>query len=246
MDAGHINIGYVALMADRRSLSFICCLLCLLINTKNLVVDATDNNPLRHGTCSVEEGEDGFCDSGDENMYVENVDISDLKDAGASLQNKEEVESFSEDLPVEKTSNGLFDSKHENMYRENVDVSDLKDAGASLQNKEEVESFSEDSPVEKRSNSLFDNKQENMHRENDDVSVFKDAGASLQNKDDVEISSEGSPAETPSTGDDNSLLEVSDKQFHVINNSTNEWLGLQIPVVDGVRVSDSFSLPVFF
>lgn len=152
MDAGHINIGYVALMADRRSLSFICCLLCLLINTKNLVVDATDNNPLRHGTCSVEEGEDGFCDSGDENMYVENVDISDLKDAGASLQNK----------------------------------------------------------------------------------------------DDVEISSEGSPAETPSTGDDNSLLEVSDKQFHVINNSTNEWLGLQIPVVDGVRVSDSFSLPVFF
>ena len=199
MDAGHINIGYVALMADRRSLSFICCLLCLLINTKNLVVDATDNNPLRHGTCSVEEGEDGFCDSGDENMYVENVDISDLKDAGASLQNKEEVESFSED-----------------------------------------------SLVEKRINSLFDNKHENMHRENDDVSVFKDAGASLQNKDDVEISSEGSPAETPSTGDDNSLLEVSDKQFHVINNSTNEWLGLQIPVVDGVRVSDSFSLPVFF
>ena len=199
MDAGHINIGYVALMADRRSLSFICCLLCLLINTKNLVVDATDNNPLRHGTCSVEEGEDGFCDSEDENMYVENVDNSDLKDAGASLQNKEEVESFSED-----------------------------------------------SPVEKRSNSLFDNKHENMHRENDDVSDFKDAGASLQNKDDVEISSEGSPAETPSTGDDNSLLEVSDKQFHVINNSTNEWLGLQIPVVDGVRVSDSFSLPVFF
>ena len=186
-------------MADRRSLSFICCLLCLLINTKNLVVDATDNNPLRHGTCSVEEGEDGFCDSGDENMYVENVDISDLKDAGASLQNKEEVESFSEDSPVEKRSNSLFDNKHENMYREN-----------------------------------------------DDVSVFKDAGASLQNKDDVEISSEGSPAETPSTGDDNSLLEVSDKQFHVINNSTNEWLGLQIPVVDGVRVSDSFSLPVFF
>ena len=198
MDAGHINISYIVLMADRRSSSFICCLLCILISTKNLRVDATDD-PLRHGTCSVEEGDDGFCDSGDENMYLENVDISDIKDTEASLRNKEEVESFSEDSPIEKTSNSLFDSKHENMYRENVDVSDLKDTGASL-----------------------------------------------QNKDDVEISSEGSPAETPSSEDDNSLSEVNDKQIHVINNSTNEWLGLQIPVVDGVRVSDSFSLRAFF
>ena len=184
-------------MADRRSFNFICCLLCALVSTKNLRVDATDN-PLRHGTCGIEEGEDGFCESGDENMYLENVDISDLKDTGTSLQNKEGVESFSEDSPVEKTSNSLFDSKYENMYRENVDITDLKDTGASL-----------------------------------------------QTNDDVENSSGGSPAEIPSSEDDKSLSEVSDKQIDVINNSTNEWLGLQIPVVDGVRVSDVF-LPAFF
>ena len=197
MDAGHINISYIDLMADRRSLSFICCLLCVLISTKNLGVDATDN-PLRHGTCAIEEGEDGFCENGNENMYLESVDISDLKDTGANLQNKEAGESFSEDSLVEKTSYSLVDSKHENMYHENVDISDSKGTGANL-----------------------------------------------LNKDDVQISSEDSQAETPSSEDDKSLSEVSDKQIHVINNSTNEWLGLQIPVVDGVRVSDSF-LPAFF
>lgn len=145
MDAGHINISYIDLMADRRSFNFVCCVLCILISAKSLGVDATDNS-LRHGTCDIEEGEDGFCDSEDENMYLENIEISDLKNTEACLQNKE----------------------------------------------------------------------------------------------DVEISSESSLAEKPRNEDDNSLSEVVDKQIHVINNSTNEWLGLQIPVVDGVRVSVSF------
>ena len=164
-----------------------------MTSTKNLEVDATDN-PLRHGTCGVEEGEDGFCDSGDENMYLENVDILELKGTGSSLQSKEAVESFSDDSTVEKTSNedgkSLFDRKDENVYRENFVISDLKDSGTSL-----------------------------------------------QNKDGVDISSEGSLAEKPSNGNNNSLLEAGDKQIQVINNSTNEWLGLQIPVVDGVKVS---------
>lgn len=167
---------------------------------KSLGVHATDKS-LRHGTCGIEEGEDGVCNSGDENMYLENVDISDLKDTGASIQNRE-VESFSEHSPVEKTrsedGNSLFDSKDENMYPENVVISDLKDTGASL-----------------------------------------------QNKDYVEIASEVSLGEKPSSEDDNRLSEVGDKQIHVIDNSTNEWLGLQIPVVDGVRVSVSFLLTFF-
>ena len=188
-------------MADRRFLNFLCCLLCTLTSTKNLEVDATDN-PLRHGTCGVEEGEDGFCDSGDENMYLENVVILELKGTGARLQNKEAVESFSDDSTVEKTSNedgkSVFDRKDENVYRENVVISDLKDSGTSL-----------------------------------------------QNKDGVDISSEGSLAEKPSNGNNNSLSEAGDKQIQVINNSTNEWLGLQIPVVDGVKVSTRSSRGFF-
>ena len=187
-------------MADKRSLDLIYCLLCILISTKCLGVNATDKS-LRHGTCGIEDGENGFCDSGDENMYVDNVEISDLNDTEASLQNKE-VEIFSEDSLVEKT--GSEDGK-----------------------------------------SLFDRKHENINRENVDPPDSKDTGASLQNKDDVEISSEGSLAEKPRSEDGNSLSEVSDKQIHVIHNSTNEWLGLQIPVVDGVKVSDSFPLTFF-
>ena len=189
-------------MADRRSLNILCSLLCLLISTENLRVDATDN-PLRYGTCGIgEEGEDGFCDSGDENMYLENVDNSDLKGTGASLQNKEEVESFSDDSTADKASSedgkSLFDSTDENVYDKNVVISELKDTEASLQSNE-----------------------------------------------DVKIASEGFLAEKPSNEDGNSLSEASDKQIHHINNSTKEWLGLQIPVVDGVEVSASFLLTFF-
>ena len=189
-------------MADRRSFNLVCCVLCILINTKSLRVDAADKT-LRHGKCDIEESEDGFCDSENENMYLENVDVSDLKDTGASLQNKKEVESFPEDSLEEKTSsedgNTLFDSKDENVYLENVEISDLKDTEASIQNKKDVEISWEDLPVEK-----------------------------------------------PSTEDDSSLSEVVDKQIHVINNSTNEWLGLQIPVVDGVKVSNWFLFAFLF
>lgn len=199
MDAGHINMSYIDLMAARRSLNLVCFVICVLISTRSLRADATDKSQL-HGTCAVEEGEDGFCDSENENMYLENADISDLKDPEASLQNKEGVEISSEDSPVEKTSS-------------------------------------------ENGNSLFDRKDETVDFENVEMSDLKDTGASLPTKDDVVISSEGSLLEEPSSEDGNRVLEINDTQIHDINNSTNEWQGLQIPVVDGVRVSDPFFLP---
>lgn len=200
MDAGHINISDMDLMAARRSLTLVCFVLCILISTRSLKADTTDKSQ-RHGTCAVEKGEDhGFCDSENENMYLENVDISDLKETETSLQNKEGVEISSEDSPVEKTSS-------------------------------------------ENGNSLFDRKDENVDFESVEMSDLKDTGASLPTKDNVVISLEGSLLEEPSSEDGNSLLEINDTQIHDINNSTNEWLGLQIPVVDGVRVSDPFFLP---
>lgn len=194
-----MSISYMDLMAARRSLNLVCFFLCVLISTRSLRADATDKSQ-RHGTCAVEEGEDGFCDSENENIYLENVDISDLKGTEASLQNKEGVEISSEDSPVEKTSS-------------------------------------------ENGNSLFDRKDENVDFESVEMSDLKDTGASLPTKDNVVISSEGLLLEEPSSEDGNSLLQINDTQIHDINNSTNEWLGLQIPVVDGVRVSDPFFLP---
>lgn len=199
MDAGHINISYIDLMAARRSLNLVCFVLCILISTRSLRADATDKSK-RHGTCAVEEGEDGFCDGENENMYLENAEISDLKDTEASLQNKAGVEIPSEDSLVEETNS-------------------------------------------KNGNSVFDRKDETVDFENVEMSDLKDTGANLPTKDDVVTSSEGSLLEKPSSEDGNGLLEINDTQIHDINNSTNEWLGLQIPVVDGVRVSDSFLLP---
>lgn len=98
--------------------------------------------------CGIEEGEDGFCENGDENMYFESVDILDLKDIGVNLLNKEVVESFLEDLLVEKISYSFVDSKYENMYYENVDILDLKGIGVNLLNKDDVEIFLEDFLVE--------------------------------------------------------------------------------------------------
>ena len=72
--------------------------------------------------------------------------------------------------------------------------------------------------------------------------IYKTLEQAYKNKEDVEISTEGSLAKEPSSEDDNSLSKVRNKQIYVINNSTNEWLGLQIPVV---RSSGRFALPFF-
>ena len=130
-------------MADRKSFQVIYCVICILITVKNLRIDAEEFSP-RHGRCDSEESDDNFCDSKDENMYLENSN-SDLKSHGTNLQNSEEEKISSDDLPEEKP-----------------------------------------------------------------------------------------------TTDSNILSEIIDKQMNAINNSTNEWLGLQIPVVDGVRVSLPF------
>ncbi|XP_078353836.1 uncharacterized protein LOC144638515 [Oculina patagonica] len=129
-----------ALMADRKSLNFICCVICVLLSATNLRIDAEEFSP-RHGTCDSEESEDNFCHTEDENMYLGNSN-SDIKNHGTDLQNYEDGKISTDDLPEEKLS----------------------------------------------------------------------------------------------TEDGASSSEISDKQMHHVNNFTNEWLGLQIPIVDGVGV----------
>ncbi len=133
-----------ALMADRKSLNFICCVICILISATNLRIDAEEFSP-RHGTCESDESEDNFCHTEDENMYLGNSNF-DINDHGTNLQNNEDEKISTDDLPEEKLS----------------------------------------------------------------------------------------------TEDAASVSEISDKQIHLVNNFTSEWLGLQIPIVDGVRVSVQF------
>ena len=119
-------------------------MICIFITVWDLRIDATDLSSSL-GTCDSEDSEDGFCESKDENKYLESdSDISDEKFHKSKLEKNEAVKTPSEDL----------------------------------------------------------------------------------------AKVEGSSSEA-----DDSLLESEDKQMFATENSTNEWLGLQIPVVDGVRVS---------
>ena len=63
----------------------------------------------------------------------------------------------------------------------------------------------------------------------------------LEKNEAVETSSEDlAKVEISGSEVDDSLSQSEDKEMLVTQNSTNEWLGLQIPVVDGVRVSLCF------
>ena len=118
---------------------------CILIGLFDLRIDGTDSS-IKLGTCVNEESEDGFCDSNDEDKYLEN----------------------NENLHAEETK------------------------GSTLLGQEEITTFIENQSVK------------------DDISE------SEVNK---------------------SLSGSEDKQTDIADNSTNDWLGLRIPVVDGVEVS---------
>ena len=120
-------------------------LLCILIGLFDLRIDGTDSS-IKLGTCVNEESEDGFCDSNDENKYLEN---------------------------------------NENLHAEQTKES-------TLQGQEEIATFIENQSVK--------------------VNISE----SEVNK---------------------SLSGSEDKQTDIADNSTNDWLGLRIPVVDGVEVS---------
>lgn len=124
-------------MAGRNSLTSVFCVVCIFIVILDLRIFATDSSIV--GTCDSEESEEGFCDSADENKYLENVEFHESKLEG----NEAAKTSFEDPAKVEISRNEVNDS----------------------------------------------------------------------------------------------LTESRDKQIHFIDNSTNEWLGLQIPVVDGVQVS---------
>ena len=120
-------------------------LLCILIGLFDLRIDGTDSS-IKLGTCVNEESEDGFCDSNDENKYLEN---------------------------------------NENLHAEQTKES-------TLQGQEEIATFIENQSVK--------------------VNISE----SEVNK---------------------SLSGSEDKQTDIADNSTNDWLGLSILVVDGVEVS---------
>ena len=130
-------------MADGICFTSVFCVICVFITVWDLRINATDLSSSL-GTCDSEDSEDGFCESKDENEYLESdSDISDEKFHKSKLEKNEAVKTSSEDLAK------------------------------------------------------------------------------------VEVSSSEA---------DDSLSESEDKQMFVAGNSTNGWLGLQIPVVDGVRV----------
>ena len=132
-------------MARKNYLVWTCFVWCILIGLFDLRIDGKDSS-IKLGTCVNEESEDGFCDSNDENKYLEN----------------------NENLHAEETK------------------------GSTLLGQEEITTFIENQSVK------------------DDISE------SEVNK---------------------SLSGSEDKQTDIADNSTNDWLGLRIPVVDGVEVS---------
>jgi len=132
-------------MARRNYLVWTYFVWCILIGLLDLRIDGKDSS-IKLGTCVNEESEDGFCDSNDENKYLEN----------------------NENLHAEETK------------------------GSTLLGQEEITTFIENQSVK--------------------VNISE----SEVNK---------------------SLSRSEDKQTDIADNSTNEWLGLRIPVVDGVEVS---------
>ena len=132
-------------MARKNYLVWTCFVWCILIGLFDLRIDGKDSS-IKLGTCVNEESEDGFCDSNDENKYLEN---------------------------------------NENLHAE-------ENKGSTLLGQEEITTFIENQSVK------------------DNISE------SEVNK---------------------SLSGSEDKQTDIADNSTNDWLGLRIPVVDGVEVS---------
>lgn len=192
-----ISREYRKIMAARSRLTLACYVICVIIRSSELRIDATDNSP---GTCDSEETEDGFCDSNDESKYLENIEISGDKFHEPERERNKAVKIFSEDsTQVEISSNDVNDS--------------LKDK-------------------------QMDSKDENKYLENIEISEDKFHESVKERNPGVKISSENSAkGEVYSSEVNDSSTESADKQMDVTDNSTNEWLGLQIPVVDGVRVS---------
>lgn len=100
-------------MADGKFFNFVCCLVLILISARSLQIKAKDVS-IRHNTCDSEENENGFCDSKDENKYLHNDEITDLKDEEPSLQKNEAVYNFSQDSTKDQPSSEIYKSLPEN------------------------------------------------------------------------------------------------------------------------------------
>ena len=62
-------------------------------------------------------------------------------------------------------------------------------------------------------------------------------GSTLQEQEEITTFIENSEVNISESEVNQSLLGSEDKQTDIADNSTDDWLGLRIPVVDGVEVS---------
>lgn len=87
-------------MARRNYLVWTYFVWCILIGLFDLRIDGTDSS-IKLGTCVNEESQDGFCDSNDENKYLENNENSHAEETkGSTLLGQEEITTFIENSEV--------------------------------------------------------------------------------------------------------------------------------------------------
>ena len=97
---------------------------------------------------------------------------------------------------------------------------------------------------EEREDAFCESQDENKYLKNIDVSGEEFHEAKLEETEAIKTPSENiAEVEISRRGINESLSEIRDQQVH--ENSTNQWLGLQIPVVDGVKVQLSVFIQKF-
>lgn len=90
---------------------------------------------------------------------------------------------------------------------------------------------------EEREDAFCESQDKNKYLKNIDVSGEAFHEARLEETEAIKISPENmAKVEISSIGINESLSEIRDQQVHVNETYVNQWLGLQIPVVDGVKV----------
>ena len=109
-------------MARKNYLVWTYFVLCILIGLFDLRIDGKDSS-IKLGTCVNEENEDGFCDSNDENKYLENNENLHAEETkGSTLLGQEEITTFIEnsvnvnisESEVNKSLSGSEDKQTDN------------------------------------------------------------------------------------------------------------------------------------
>ena len=107
---------------------------CIFIGLFDLRIDGKDSS-IKQGTCVNEENEDGFCDSNDENKYLENNENLHAEETkGSTLLRQEEITTFIENSvnvnisenEVNKSLSGSEDKQTDNADNSTNDLLGLR------------------------------------------------------------------------------------------------------------------------